>query len=126
MGARSYRFSLRARVRPLGDAERDHAPDARSDGRPGLPELHGSVPSIRRAFLGKGIQLCLVGRDDHRGSFVLTAIGLGIVIVGVLVVSNVWKTPNYNVIWAWDPEVSRLTGRQHGVATSRSTGSNWW
>jgi hypothetical protein len=32
---------------------------------------------------------------DDRGStsFVLTAIGLGIVIVGVLIVSNVWKTP---------------------------------
>jgi hypothetical protein len=43
---------------------------------------------------------------DDRGStsFVLTAIGLGIVIVGVLVVSNVWKTPTYNVILAWDPE----------------------
>ena len=43
---------------------------------------------------------------DHRGStsFVLTAIGLGIVIVGVLIVSNVWKTPTYNVILAWDPE----------------------
>ena len=34
----------------------------------------------------------------------LTAIGLGIVIVGILVVSNVWKTPAYNVILAWDPE----------------------
>jgi hypothetical protein len=26
------------------------------------------------------------------------------VIVGVLIVSNVWKTPTYNVILAWDPE----------------------
>jgi hypothetical protein len=26
------------------------------------------------------------------------------VIVGILVVSNVWKTPTYNVILAWDPE----------------------
>jgi hypothetical protein len=43
---------------------------------------------------------------DDRGStaFVLTAIGLGIVIVGVLIISNVWKTPTYNVILAWDPE----------------------
>jgi hypothetical protein len=42
---------------------------------------------------------------DDRGStsFVLTAIGLGIVIVGVLIVSNVWKTPTYNLIVAWDP-----------------------
>ena len=37
-------------------------------------------------------------------SFVLTAVGLGIVIVGVDVVSNVWKTPTYNMILAWDPE----------------------
>ena len=37
-------------------------------------------------------------------ALVLTAIGLGIVIVGVLVVSNVWKTPTYNLILAWDPE----------------------
>jgi hypothetical protein len=37
-------------------------------------------------------------------SFVLTAIGLGVVIVGILIVSNVWKTPTYKVILAWDPE----------------------
>ena len=33
-----------------------------------------------------------------------TAIGLGIVIVGIDIVSNVWKTPTYNLILAWDPE----------------------
>ena len=37
-------------------------------------------------------------------SFVLTAIGLVIVIGGVLIVSNAWKTPTYNLILAWDPE----------------------
>jgi hypothetical protein len=36
--------------------------------------------------------------------FVLTAIGLAIVIVGVYVVSNVWKEPHYDVMLAWDPE----------------------
>jgi hypothetical protein len=36
--------------------------------------------------------------------FVLTAIGLAIVIVGVYVVSNVWKEPLYDVMLAWDPE----------------------
>jgi hypothetical protein len=41
---------------------------------------------------------------------VLTAIGLGIVIVGVLIVSNVWKTPTYNVILAWDRGVRPLPG----------------
>jgi hypothetical protein len=35
---------------------------------------------------------------------VLTTIGLGIVIGDVLIISNVWKTPTYNVILAWDPE----------------------
>lgn len=36
--------------------------------------------------------------------FVLTAIGLAIVIVGVYVVSNVWKEPLYDVMLAWEPE----------------------
>jgi hypothetical protein len=35
---------------------------------------------------------------------VLTAIGLAIVIVGVYIVSNVWKEPLYDVMLAWDPE----------------------
>lgn len=34
----------------------------------------------------------------------LTAFGLGVVIVGILIISNVWKTPHYKVILAWDPE----------------------
>jgi len=42
--------------------------------------------------------------DLGSASFVLTAIGLLIVILGILVVSNVWKTPTYNMILAWDPE----------------------
>src|SRR5215217_3834350 len=37
-------------------------------------------------------------------SFVLTAIGLGVVIVGIYIVANVWKEPHYKVILAWDPE----------------------
>jgi hypothetical protein len=95
-------------------AVRRHSPVASSDG--GL-ELHGSVPSIRGAFLGKGVQLCLVARDvprtDRRARAPLgrsrlhlvrvTAIGLGIMFVGVIIVSNVWKTPTYNVILAWGP-----------------------
>ena len=50
------------------------------------------------------VALVLLFDDPGSTSFVLTAIGLGIVIVGVLIVSNVWKTPTYNVILAWDPE----------------------
>jgi hypothetical protein len=54
--------------------------------------------------IGPAVALVLLW--DHPGStsFVLTAIGLGIVIAGVLIVSNVWKTPAYNVILAWDPQ----------------------
>jgi hypothetical protein len=41
---------------------------------------------------------------DWDAPFVLTAIGLAIVIVGVYVVSNVWKEPHYDVILSWDPD----------------------
>jgi hypothetical protein len=54
--------------------------------------------------IGPIIALVLLWDDPGSTSFVLTAIGLGIVVVGVLIVSNVWKTPTYNVILAWDPE----------------------
>jgi hypothetical protein len=54
--------------------------------------------------IGPVVALVLLGDDPGSTSFVLTAIGLGVVIVGVLIVSNVWKTPTYNVILAWDPD----------------------
>ncbi len=54
--------------------------------------------------IGPVVALALLWDDPGSTSFVLTAIGLGIVLVGVLIVSNVWKTPTYNVILAWDPE----------------------
>lgn len=56
--------------------------------------------------MGVGPIVALVLLWDDRGStsFVLTAVGLGIVIVGVYVVANVWKEPHYDVILAWDPE----------------------
>jgi hypothetical protein len=55
-------------------------------------------------FLGPIVALVLLWDDPGSASFVLTAIGLGIVFVGVIIVSNVWKTPTYNLILAWDPE----------------------
>jgi hypothetical protein len=55
-------------------------------------------------FIGPIVALAFLWDDPVSTSFVLTAIGLGIVILGVLVVSNVWKTPHYKVILAWDPE----------------------
>jgi hypothetical protein len=54
--------------------------------------------------IAPAVALVLLWDDPGSTSFVLTAIGLGIVIVGVLIVSNVWKTPTYNMILAWDPE----------------------
>jgi len=54
--------------------------------------------------VGPAVALVLLWDDRGSTSFVLTAIGLAIVIVGVLVVSNVWKTPTYNLILSWDPE----------------------
>ena len=50
------------------------------------------------------VALVLLWDDPGSASFVLTAIGLGVVIVGILVVSNVWKTPTYKMILASDPE----------------------
>ena len=54
--------------------------------------------------IGPIVALVLLSEDPGSTSFVLTAIGLGIVIGGVLIVSNVWKTPTYDSILAWDPE----------------------
>jgi hypothetical protein len=55
-------------------------------------------------FLVPIVALVLLWDDPGSTSFVLTAIGLGIVIVGVLIVSNAWKTPTYNMILAWEPD----------------------
>jgi len=54
--------------------------------------------------IGPVVALVLLSKDPGSTAFVLTAIGLVIVIGGVLIVSNVWKTPTYNLILAWDPE----------------------
>ena len=50
------------------------------------------------------VALVVLSDDPGSTSFVLTAIALGVWIVGILIVSNVWKTPTYKVILAWDPE----------------------
>ena len=46
----------------------------------------------------------LLWDDPGSVSFVVTAIGLAIVVVGVIIVSNAWKTPHYKVMLAWDPD----------------------
>jgi len=60
--------------------------------------------------------LALLWDDRASTSFALTAIGLGIVFVGVIIVSNVWKTPHYKVMLAWDP----APGSQAGDVRRRS------
>jgi hypothetical protein len=76
--------------------------------------LRAFLPVGRKAWfnyicaLGMAVApvVALVVLWDDRGStsFVLVAIGLALVIVGVYVVSNVWKEPLYDVMLAWDPE----------------------
>ena len=76
--------------------------------------LRAFLPVARKAWFN---YVCAIGmavaptvalvslRDDPSAApFVLTAIGLTIVIVGVYIVSNVWKEPLYDVMLAWDPE----------------------
>ena len=53
--------------------------------------------------VGPIVALVLLWDDPGSAAFVCTAIGLVIVIGGVLIVSNAWKTPTYKVILAWDP-----------------------
>ena len=54
--------------------------------------------------IGPFVALVFLWNDPGSTSFVLTAIGLGVVVIGVYIVSNVWKEPLYTVILAWDSE----------------------
>jgi uncharacterized membrane protein len=87
---------------------------ARMDGRGFRSFMEAFLPGARRSWfnylwsLGTGIgpivALVLLWDDAGSTTFVLTALGLGIVIVGVYVVSNVWKEPHYDVILGWNPD----------------------
>jgi hypothetical protein len=72
------------------------------------------------------LALVLLFDDPGSTAFVLTAIGLGVWVVGILIVSNVWKTPTYNMILAGDPDdmPADWEATRHDSATSTSTGSN--
>ena len=62
------------------------------------------------------VALVILWDDRSSAAFVLTAIGLAVVIFGVYVVSNVWKEPHYDVMLAWDPEAMPAdweAGRRH-------------
>jgi hypothetical protein len=80
-------------------------------------------------FLGPILALVLLWDDRGSAPFVLTAIGLGIVIGGVLIVSNVWKTPAYKVILAWYPEAMptdwEVGQRRYFTINSIQLGVTW-
>jgi hypothetical protein len=80
----------------------------------GLGKVYNLAWALVPVF-GPIVALVLLWDDPRSTSFILTAIGLGIVLVGVWLVSNLWKTPTYKLILAWDPDalpVDWEAGRQ--------------
>jgi hypothetical protein len=94
--------------------------------------LRAFLPVARKAWFN---YICAIGMavapivalvslraDPGSVPFVLTAVGLAIVIVGVYVVSNVWKEPLYDVMLAWDPEAMP---QEWGAGRRRYFAINW-
>ncbi len=61
-------------------------------------------------FLLPIVALVLLWDDRDSSSFVLTAIGLGVVFVGVIIVSNTVKTPHYKVMLGPRSNAAELGG----------------
>ena len=76
--------------------------------------------------IGPVVALVLLWDDPGSTSFILTAIGEGIVLVGIWLVSNAWKTPTYNLILSWDPEAMpadwEAGRRRHSMAPASVEG----
>jgi hypothetical protein len=76
--------------------------------------LRSFLPVARKAWfnyvcavgmaVAPAVALVTLRADMTAAPFVLTAIGLAIVVVAVYVVSNVLKEPLYDVMLAWDPD----------------------
>jgi hypothetical protein len=67
----------------------------------------GKVYNLAWAFMpvvGSIVALVLLWDDPGSISFIFIAIGLAVVLVGIWLVSNVWKTPTYKLILAWNPD----------------------
>ncbi len=101
--------------------------------------LRAFLPVARKAWfnyvcaIGMAVApiVALISLRDYPSSisFVLTAIGLAIVIVGVYVVSNVWKEPLYDVMLIWDPEAMPAdweTGRRRYFAINWIQAAATW
>jgi hypothetical protein len=75
------------------------------------------------------VALVTLWDDRSSASFVLTAIGLALVVVGVYVVSNVWKEPHYDAMLAWDPEAMPADcaagGRRHFALNWIQAAATW-
>ena len=112
---------------------------AAMDGRDFERFLRAFLPVGRKAWfnyvcaIGMAIApiVALVTLWDDKGSapFVLTAVGLALVIVGVYVVSNVWKEPHYDVMLAWDPDAMPAeweAGRRHYFALNWIQAAATW
>src|ERR1051326_493689 len=69
----------------------------------GLGKVYNYAWSLGMS-VGPAPALVFLWEDRGSTSFVLTAIGVGVVLVGVYVVSNVWKEPEYKVILGWNPD----------------------
>ena len=112
---------------------------AAMDGRGFEGFLRAFLPVGRKAWFN---YVCAIGMaiapivalvtlwdDPSSASFVLTAVGLALVIVGVYVVSNVWKEPHYDVMLAWDPEAMPVdweTGRRRYFALNWIQAAATW
>jgi hypothetical protein len=60
-------------------------------------------------FLLPIVALVLLWDDRGSTSFVLTAVGVVVVVLGVILLSNAVKTPHYKVMLAWDPDAMPAT-----------------